>query len=184
MKLSRKHIVGALASGAAVLALASAAFACVNFKGDLTVTGDTSGNKVTGNEGSMTYCVGPTTAGTSAYNHSITVTVAAATSCISATNKLTSGNNSVIINNASTDAAVPFTYDGTKWNFVNGTGCFASPPGDITLTTSFNVDALGGHSQSFTLPHLNRVDPTNKASALCVGDGTNGIFAPLRITAI
>lgn len=184
MNLTRKSILGAFATGVTVLTLASTAFACVTFRGDLTVTGTTSGNKVTGDEGSMTYCVAPTSAGTSSYNNAITVTVAVATSCVSSTNKLNAGTNNVKINNASTDAAVPFTYDGTKWNFVSGTGCFASPtPAGVISLGTISVTA-GVGTGTFTLPHMNRIDPTNKASALCVGAGGVGIFAPLRITSI
>ena len=186
----RKGILGAFAAGAAVLSIGSAAYACVPFVGDLTVTGPSNGNLVTGDgsASSHVYCTNrePTTAAAAGYNQTITVTVAAATACNSSgTNKLASGNNSVIINNASTDADVPFTYSNSKWNFVDGTGCFRSPPGNVTLSTTFNVSATGAASAPFLLPHMNRVDPTNMASALCVGkSGGTGIFAPIRITSI
>lgn len=188
MSGTRKTVLGAFATAAAVLVLASSAYACVVFRGDLTVTGPTSGNLVTGDGSgsSHKYCTGrePTTAAAAGYNQSITVTVAPATACVGAGNKLADGNNSVIINNSSTDAGVPFNYSGGKWNFVSGTGCFASPPGNKTLTTTFNV-VSGAATGNFTLPHMNRVDPTNKASALCVGkSGVSGIFAPIRITSI
>lgn len=186
---ARKTVLGAFAAGAAVVALSSSAYGCVVFRGDLTVTGPVSGNKVTG-DGSNTshkYCATrePVTAAEGGYNDAITVTVASGSLCnASGTNKLADGNNSVIINNSSTDSGVPFKYSGGKWNFVSGTGCFASPPGNKTLTTSFNVVA-GAATAPFVLPHMNRVDPANMASALCVGkSGVSGIFAPIRITSI
>lgn len=176
----------------AVVLLGSTAFACVTFKGDLTVTSSsgTSGNTVSGNEGSMTYCTGgnPVTAGTAGKLDSLRVQVAAATRCTSSTNHLNSGNNTVYLNNAKTDSAVPFRYDGSKWVFQNGTGCFKNPPGNILLTGSYSVSGgpnyTGDQTFLLTAYTLNRVDPANMASALCVGAGGLGIFAPVRITSI
>ena len=187
----RHGFLGAFTAGAAVLVVGSAAYACVPFVGDLTVTGPTNGNLVTGDgsANSHVYCTNrePTTAAQAGGGDTITVTVAAATACTAAGNKLASGNNSVIINNSSTDANVPFTYSSSKWNFVSGTGCFRSPApsGNKTLSTTFSVSAAGAATGNFVLPTMNRIDPTNMASAVCVGkSGGTGIFAPIRITSI
>lgn len=190
--MSRKSAASVSIAVAAVILFASAAYACVDFKGDLTVTSSsgTSGNLVTGNEGSMTYCTGrnPVTAGAAGKLNSLRVQVAAATACTSSSNHLNSGNNSVYLNNAKTDSAVPFKYDGSKWVFQGGTGCFLNPPGNILLTSSYSVSSGPGYTgdQTFLLTGytLNRIDPTNMASALCVGGGGIGIFAPVRITSI
>lgn len=184
----------AFAALAALVMTASVAVACVAFKGDLTVTSPGgNGNTVTGaNNGGMSYCSNghPTTAALAGRGTSITVTVApgSASLCATASNKLSARNHSVILNNAKTDSAVPFKYDSVlgRWVFQSGTGCFLNPPGNISLSTSYAVNSSGNGLASYTLPALNRIDPTNMASALCVGTGSTdeGIFAPVRVTSI
>lgn len=196
--MNRNHRRGVLAGFAVIASIvvtASAAFACVAFKGDLTVSSPGgNGNTVTGaNNGNMDYCSNghPTTAAAARRGDSITVKVAkgSASLCATTSNKLSNRSHSVMLNNAKTDGDVPFKYDSvlSRWVFQGGTGCFLNPPGNIVLSNAgFPVDTYGNGQASYTLPALNRVDPTNMASALCVGTGSTseGIFAPVRITSI
>lgn len=190
MTRSKRIVIGTMAAAAAVAVLASSAYACVVFKGDLTVVSPgTSGNRVTGSGdlSSMRYCTGrqPTTAGSAGAGDSILVTVSLATACVSTTNKLPEGDARVILTNAATTAGAPFSYIGGKWNVVHSSQCGMSNSSDnFVLSTAYAVDALGAGADSFTLPSLNRVDPTNVASDICVAKGSFGISAPLRVTHI
>lgn len=187
MRMSRKAMHSVMIVGITLMVASGAAYACVAFKGKMTVTAPTSGNAVTGNEGQHTYCTlgNPVTSSKAGRGDVVTIDVAAATLCSSSTNQLTTGINKVIINNATTDAGDTFSYDGVQWNFVNGNGCFANPPGNITLG-NLTVSSTGSGSASFTLPAMNRVDPSTYASGLCVGSSVTsiGIIAPLQVTAI
>lgn len=197
-RVSRKAVVTGFGVTTVFVFTAVAAFACVPFKGTLTVTGVGGGNSVTvvgdgGTGGSHKYCDPnePTSAVTAGDNDVITVAVAQSTECVSKLGQSTT--EKVILNNATTDAASPYSWDGSKWVFRTGTGCFTSPApaGNITLDTAFTVSSTGSGSGTYTLPAtLNRVDPTSPtsyASALCVGHGGSGgegIFAPVRVTEI
>jgi len=212
--MQRKFLLAFFGAFVALVVAASAAYACVPFKGDgeVAVTGtpdifDTAttpqnSGTFTGTPtgGSLRYCESGTTqpgwdTGPEAQADGgdvIVVTVKqGSTTC---TEQLDAGNYSVIVNNATTASASPFTLVTNAatvnvWSIVKTTGCFtsATPNGNITLTTSFSVNAAGDGTGTFVLPSMNRVDGTNAASSLCVGRGAatgsaQGIFVPLKIT--
>lgn len=200
LHLSRTKYVFGLGTIAAFLAVASVAYACIPFKGSLKITtpaGRVTGTTVIG-DGTATnhsYCSTgvPTVAGTAQGGDSITVDVAPA-ACAGTTYQLPDATDYSVILNNTAGASAPFTYDGTRWNFVAGTGCFASPTpsGNITYKNGNFTVASGIGTATFTLTSpLNTANTTgtpvngSDASGLCVGkSGGSGIFAPLRILAI
>lgn len=214
----RKVLVGGFAAGAALLTAGSAAFACVPFKGQLQVNvfDPSGGGGISQNSGTavangrtvagdvLGYCgngpsqpnstnPGWTTAAEAQADGGdiITVSVSAATCALNggSNSSFPGGNYSVIINNAKTAAATPFTLTGSSWSIVAGKGCFtsATPTGNITLDTAFSVNGTGSGTRTYTLPSMNRIDvaSTGAASALCVGKGGTlgpvGIFVPIII---
>lgn len=210
MYASRKKLTFAFSVVAAILATASVAYACIPFKGKLTVTvpaGRTQGSTVVG-DGSTTnlqYCASPdgraSVAGTAGGGDQITVTVAAATSTDCTTpgaSQLTAATNySVRMNNADGATTAPFTFDATanKWVIQAGTGCFKSPTPSTVITIdngTFTVGSNGAGSEAYTLPPMNTTNGPGRASSLCVGKPADsatgylgeGIFAPLQIVAL
>lgn len=207
--IHRKLVLGGFAAGALVLAGASVAYACVPFRGQAQVNASGAGTPqnsstfIGNNEtGPLGYCGNTGTTGTSPGSQAgteaqvngggvITVSVATASACNDAnnSNRLSQGLKSVIINNAKTASASPFTLVNTSvWSIVATTGCFtsATPQGNITLDTAFSVDATGSGTKTYTLPSMNRVDGSQAASSVCVGtSGPTGraIFVPLKIEA-
>lgn len=191
----RKPLLLACGILACVMMGAAVAYACVPFKGDLLIEAPGgNGDLVTGDNDTPAhgYCSGggghPTVAASIQGGQSVTVKVNAGTGCNSlGTNKLSSGNKSVIINNATSDGTSPFSYNGSTYVFISGTGCFfnPAPAGNKTLSTAFSVNSGGGATGTFSLPTMNRVDSASYASALCVGtSGNPGIFAPIKITQV
>lgn len=202
MMSTRRTLLVVMAAAAALLLLSSAAFACVKFRGDLTVTplatGRTAGNTVTG-DGSGTshvYCtngstwMGPTSAGQAASGEQIEVTVAPASACNSGGgNKLSSGWHDVKMVNADGDTTAPFKWNSStsRWEFQSGKGCWASPSPSGLLTlgsgnpAGLEVNSSGNGAATYTLPS-GLTQNANHASSVCVGKGDGfGIIIPLDI---
>lgn len=188
----RRKIPVMFALTAVAMIPASIAYACITFKGTLTVTnnsGRTSGNKVVADpRASHSYCTAPTTAAQVRNGDSLTVTVGATgtTSCSTNTQLSTSTQKVWIYSNTTT---YPFTQSGGVWSLTNGSGCFANYPtiqGTVQNGgTGFNPDASGNGSLTFTVSGFtgHGVDPAGDAQELCVGNaatGTEGIFAPVQ----
>lgn len=195
----RARRIGFLA-GAALLLMGSAAFACVTFRGQMTLTGDTPGNPVTGDETTHGYCTTgqPLVAARANNGDTIKVDVAAAVVCATATNKLAAGTWDVNIRNDAAYTLIqpsPTSPNPNSSNvvpsFVNGMGCsnFFSSYSDFGNLGSMTIDATGAGTWSGTLiaPTLNGA--LTDSSAICVvpqGAATtftnlDGIFAPLTV---
>lgn len=206
-----KGTVFTFAVAAAVLATASAAFACVKFKGDMRVTvpgapstalGIGTGSLVTGDGSAAlhSYCPNPTlsrsevgVAGEPLWapdvskTGSVKVEVWPATACVAAGNKLPLGTANVwMFNGASYKGS-----DGLGWNFVTGTGCFLQSSTSHQLGT-ISVSSTGTGNGTFSLSGvLNSLGQPVKANALpteassiCVGSTSvtsDGIFAPVQV---
>ena len=179
MNLTRKTAVALGTAGAAIVLTASAAFACLTTKGSLTISGATTGATVIGKNTQMGFCSNPTSAASQARGSNITVTVAKAT--CGTTTQLPAKNTYQVRLNSSTSNP-QWLWNGSAWVFQTGTGCWAGGVTYQTLTTSYSVNSNGDGSASLTVPSDANVSEPNEAAGVCVGDGTNGIFAPLRIT--
>lgn len=203
---SRKGILFTFAVAAAVLTTASAAFACVKFKGDLQVTvpaapstalGVGTGSRVTG-DGSPAlhaYCPNPTLsrsgvgyAGEPLFapdvvaSGSITVQVWPASDCNTlGGNQLDAGTNKVYLFNGPGFKGT----DGLGWNFVVGTGCFLQGKTSLGTISVSPSGAAGPASYSLSGKGFTTNGP-NEASTVCVGNDVtgNGIFAPVQVTLI
>ena len=190
-------VLGAITAVIAVLLVfAGVAYACVPFRGKMSTTvsqgtgGGTFANSGTHEgEGGSTqhnYCatgtdVTPDSAATAGAGNVLTITISPGTNCV---DDLGTGTRTVYINNASSDAASPFSATGTSWSRVTGTGCWASPApaGRISLGTMAVTSGSG--TGTYTLPNLNRVDTTSRASGLCVGTSTAGMIIPIKVNDI
>lgn len=209
MSRSRRRIfVVGLAITAMAAMAASTAYACVNFKGNATVTGSTRASNLMTGSGAHSYCSAATSpknaaAGTTG---SITFAFAPATSCVSSTNTLSPGTYDVRLRNvgAATGNTAWNGKDvqagGTGWTQNGSSGCFTSTTfaannrdlGDLVVTTTTSTN---GGSASWPLPSgLSNNDGTlNDASIFCVGKkdaagnvgGTaDGFLAPFRVSTI
>lgn len=199
MRYSRKTLASAFAAIAIVLTVSSAAYACVPFKGKMSTTvSQGTGGATFANSGvhagkspngeQHLYCptgtdVTPAAAATAGTGNVLTITISAGTDT-GCTQNLGTGTQTVYINNASSDAASPFSATGTSWSFVNGTGCWASPtPAGRKSIGTMSVTS-GAGTGTYTLPALNRVDSASRASGLCVGTSTAGMIIPIQVNAI
>ncbi len=178
---------------AGVLASASMAMACVTFMGQLTVDGHDGDTTVVGTGNSHGYCSTgrPTTAAAGHIDDSITATVSPAPEkCkdkgATNKNKLPDGTYEVRFNHQTS-----YTFDGTQWNMIPGTGCFASWNA-VTTETIGSLTVAGGHG-SWTgtlfrsaLGPVPYFPPDGVAGNFCVGSATtgNGLLAPYRLLAI
>lgn len=204
---TRKGMLFTFAVAAAVLTTASAAFACVRFKGDLQVTGTsslgtTTGSRVTG-DGSPAlhlYCnntslsrPGVGYAGEALWapdvdaNGSVQVQVWPASACnASGLNKLPQStanytNEVLMFNGPSFKGS-----DGLGWNFVTGTGCFLmrdTPKAKVLGTITVSATGTGSASFSLAGKGLQANALPTEASSICVGNGVtgDGIFAPVQV---
>lgn len=196
MTNTRRFLVASFTIVSALLLVTGIAYACVPFFGDATVdvvpTGSgrqdsqlVSGSGVNHRE----YCGGVNPTTDARFNGTDTLVVTVAESDGACTTKLTSRNHTVIVNNAMADSLAPYTLSNGSWVGTADTGCFfgGGPAGNVTLDTSFSVDAAGSGQKTYTLTGMNRSDPANLASALCVGHPTQGastgegIFVPVRV---
>lgn len=194
---SRKGMLFTFTVVAAVLTTASAAFACVKFKGDLQVTVPGTitdvGSRVTGDGSSAlhVYCPNPTLSRSGvgyageplwapdvSKTGSVTVQVWPASACTvpppgETANQLPPGNANVwMFNGASFKGS-----DGLGWNFVTGTGCFLQSTkshrlGTISVNTAGastkDTFSLAGVLNGLGQPVQANALPT-EASSICVG---------------
>lgn len=202
----RKPATFAFVATAAFLAMASFAYACVTFKGDMTVTGSNkAGNTVTGSGGQHAYCPGggATTAAAGTAGSSVTVSVAPASACnpytyntaagpVQMANQLPDGLYEVRINLAKSYTGA----DGSSWTMIGSTGCFLGANASTTKTLGVMAVAAGSGSATVTLPP-NPVDsstptlsPAGEAYNFCVGNAVPaglpgeirpGMLAPFRV---
>lgn len=182
---TRRGMVMASTTGAVLLGLASTAFACVTFMGKVEVIGHDGRTEVVGTGNSHAYCSNgrPTTAAAGHLTDSITINTKQGTcddTGAAGNHQLPAGTYEVRFNNAAT-----YTFDGTHWNMVPGTGCFRDVNAATTtiLAGPLTVDAAGEGTWTGTLGTLKQ-DPAFAtpltASNLCIGAPTlpkvNGII--------
>lgn len=194
---TRKRALFAFATGVAVLGMASTAFACVTFKGQMTVDGHDGDTTVVGTGDSHAYCTQPTSAAAGHLADTINVTVAPAT-CNGVDHKMEDGTYLVKYNNEKS-----YTFDGTSWTMISGTGCFLSGNSATVSDGSpatFEIGPSGNHlsghgTWSGTLGTLSgtpyTVQPgSNEAANFCVGaqnstdSGRTGLLAPFQLLAV
>ncbi len=185
LRKSKKMSVFGFAVGVATVILGSTAYACIAYRGDLTITGSSvTSNLMTGkNDGGMNYCTGrnPTTAAAGRAGSSVSISVAPGTACNSTgTNKLQDVKHDVRMRNGKY-----WTYNGSSWSMVSSTGCWITNPPAGQLLGQFTPSS-GSYTGSFTIPSTYLVNLTNEASQFCVGETTDdgnrgGILAPFRV---
>jgi hypothetical protein len=193
---TRKRALFAFATGVAVLGMASTAFACVTFKGQMTVDGHDGDTTVVGTGDSHAYCTQPTTAAAGHLTDTINVTVQPAT-CNGVDHHMENGTYLVKYNNEKS-----YTFDGTSWNMISGTGCFFTGNSDTVSDgnpAEFAVETVGGQdghgSWTGTLGTLSGtpyvVQPgSNEAANFCVGaknstdTGRTGLLAPFQLLGV
>lgn len=186
----RKGITFTFAAGAAVLAMASAAFACVTFMGAVEVEGHDGKTQVVGTGNSHGYCSTgrPATAAAGHLDDGIKITVGPG-ECADAgaleNHQLPEGTYQVRYNNE-----VSYTYDGTYWSMIPESGCFHPKNTDTaSVIGSFYIDAAGNGSWtgSFGAADLKGVPVYSTpltASNICVGASGKGMLAPYQLLAI
>lgn len=192
----RKSSTFAAVTVAAFLATASVAFACVTFKGQMTVDGNDRDTWVKGTGNSHGYCSDgrPTTAAAGGVAENLTLRVSKADcndpGASGTGHKLDAGTYQVRYNSASS-----YTFDGTYWNMIGGTGCFR-PGNSFTLLGTFTVNSNGDGAWTGPMTGVPLGDPTVDQVAnpdivgnLCVGDpagpsgagGPPGLLAPFEL---
>lgn len=189
---TRKSILFTFAVGVAVLAMASTAFACVTFKGQLQVDAPGGSTTVVGPGSGHDYCPTgkPTTAAAGKFDAAVKATVSKGT-CDGTTNQMEEGDYVVKFNNEHA-----YTFDGTYWVMQAGTGCFRTANSSTTTDLgSFYVDANGdGVWNGFLNPVANSGVPSadGQAANFCVGSvdvdpltgERTGLLAPFRYLGI
>lgn len=189
---TRKRLLFTFASGVAALAMASTAFACVTFKGEMTVDAPGGSTTVVGTGSSHAYCATgkPTTAAAGNLGDPVLATVRPGT-CSGVSHQMEKGNYLVKFNNAKA-----YTFDGTYWNMVAGTGCFRTANNATTSDLgNFAVDVNGNGSWNGTLHTVKNQSVANapgEAGNFCVGGDTvdpatgerTGLLAPFRYLGI
>lgn len=186
----RRLMTGAFVATAWVLVLASTAFACTTFLGNMSVTAGGGTSSATGSTGGMSYCSGVTDGASASSSGTISVSVSPATG--SCAGQLPNGTYRVtfINNNA---YAMPFS----SWILQSNGDCMAKggSTGTTTLETSFTVTSGSGSDTSVTLPSGLTADSNNPGgtrSGVCVSDfpadpvmmSGSGMEVPLKIVTI
>lgn len=177
----RRGLLIASSVVAAVMALSGTAFACVTFKGQMLVDGHDGDTTVVGTGNSHAYCSQPTTAAAGHLADSITATVSSAT-CNGLSHQLNNGTYEVRYNNKKS-----YTFDGTVWNMISGTGCFKSDQQTTTSILGSMTVSGGSGTWTGTLGDPKGTDyypGLLEAANFCVGNGTDGLLAPYRLLAI
>lgn len=195
-KQPRRGAAFGFVAAVAILAMGSAAFACVTFKGQMTVDGTLGDTWVKGTGNSHGYCSDgkPTTRAASHVGDTISLTVSKAdcndTNAAGANHKLDAGTYEVRYNSAPS-----YTFDGTHWNMTGGTGCFR-PGNSFTLLGVFTVNSNGDGSWSGPMAGVPLGDPNvdplvnpDVVGNLCVGNqlgpsgpgGPPGLLAPFEL---
>lgn len=199
--MTRKGLFGAFTAAAAVLVLASAAFACTTYRGRMTVTinsGDDGHSHTStagiGNNSGMGYCSTKPSGWNSSNNPkgqahlrttggSITVNVAAqddvCKGLLSGTNRLSNGTDTYNVN---FNPGKMFT-SATSHNepYVRYGDCMNSEPGNVVLDANFDVSS-GGGTGTYTIGS-NTANATGEDGGVCVAKDGNGegMQVPLTI---
>lgn len=201
---ARKGLTVGFVATAALLAMASVAYACTTYRGTMTVTitsGDdghghteTAAIGANGDKGvSMGYCTTVPSGWGSTNNPKgaahmgtagggITVTVAPADVCkgkLSGTNKLADGTNNYEVN---FNPGKMFTSTSHIEPYVRAGDCMIGEPGNIRLDADFDV-ANGGHgSASYTIG-TQTANATGEDGGVCVSRDGNpeGMQVPLTV---
>lgn len=182
MKSYRRSLTVSAAMTAITMALGGTAFACVTFIGQMTLNGHDASTTVVGTGTSHAYCTQPTTAAAGHLADSITATVAPAT-CNGLNHQLPNGTYEVRYNNAKS-----YTFDGTKWTMISGTGCFRLANAVTTTTLGTFTVSAGKGSWTGTLGDpagLDYYPPTGEAANFCIGNSNSqGLLAPYRLLSL
>lgn len=195
---TRRRIIGLTVIAAAVaLTIASTAYACVNIKGDATVTGSVrTGNLITGN-GLHDYCAGrtPVTAAAGPAGSQVSATFAKSTAPVTSScpsTQLPDGEYDVRLRNSNAGYE---GVDGTGWTQVPLSGCFIVPVGannhDIgDMTINSGTGSGGG---TWNLPGVLVPNGPTDSSIFCVGKknasgvasgNSDGFLAPFRVSTL
>lgn len=198
--INRRGTMFAVVTAGAVLAMASAAFACVTFTGSAEVRGHDGTTEVVGTGNSHGYCSTgrPTTAAAGHLLDLITVEVKpgeCADEGAFATHQLPAGTYEVRYNNEQA-----YTFDGTYWNMTPQLGCFHPSNVDTSsIIGTFAVGADGFGEWTGTLgtapfKGVTYFSSAGTASNLCIGapslpatgfpGGKPGILAPFQLLTI
>ena len=181
-KITRKKMMFAAVATAAFLASGSVAFACLTQKGQLVIdpVSGTTGSTVVGDgSGDMRWCSWPATASTASQSEVVNVAVAPAT-CKLTSYQLAGSSYEVRLNDSTTSPSWSYDTTTSTWKFNANTGCFLASTNSHKLG-SFTV-TNGSGNRDVTIPSTAKDSGTNSAAGLCVGNGTDGIFGPLKIT--
>jgi len=190
--ISRRKLVFFGVAAAAVIGTSSVAFACLTFKGQITLTGGTggAGDTVKGANAPMANCYGPTKAAATSRTAGVgTVQVVVAATAACSTTQLPQGSNYTVAlqdDNQTSPLRVAWqrTGAGAAWQFTANNGCWGpNKPATRSLSTTFSVDATGAGSGTYTMPSGVPVINGNNAGGICVGNPVagNGAFAPLQL---
>ncbi len=184
-KVRRSLLLG-FTTATAMLLIASTAYACIVYKGDLTLTGASkTSNLMTGDpSANMTYCSGrsPTTAAAGAQSSSVNVDVDPATACTGTSNQLGDIVHEVRLNNLKGFTGT----DGSSWTIVSGKGCWATQQVQGTKLGEFTPSS-GSFNGNFTIPSTAVDNAAGEASVFCIGEKNppgstrNGFLAPFRV---
>ena len=182
----RKGLLFGFAATAGILAMASAAFACVTFIGQMEVKGAEGSTTVVGTGNSHGYCSTgrPTTAAAGRLLDDVTATVSPG-QCddpnAAGAHQLPDGTYQVRYNNKQS-----YTFDGTYWNMNPGHGCFN--PAQATTSSVIGTFEIQNGSGEWTgkivplgAPYF---APAGEAANFCIGAGGKGLLAPFRLLSI
>lgn len=183
----RKGLLFTFATAVTVLAMASAAFACVTFKGQMTVGTHDGSTTVVGTGTSHAYCdTGkPTTAAAGHRGDRVDVAIRSA-DCNGTLSEMEPGTYQVKFNNKKA-----YTFDGTYWVMEANTGCFWSGNSSTTSDLgTLTVDEFGAADWYGPLSPVKNDTVASKpgeAANFCVGgnpDNDTGMLAPFRYLGI
>lgn len=193
-KSTRKGLLLMTAVMAGVMTMTSAAYACVIYRGKMTVSVTANGSSTTvqGAGYAHAYCTGgePTSAAGGQANARVTVDTDVATGSCSnyihptlgtQSNQLPPGvyevrfNQGALVNGVSTWGAKSYTEGASSWTMTPGTGCFRAENAPTTKTIGHMVIGIDGKPvggpQSFDL----NADPAypsqpGEAYNFCIGE--------------
>lgn len=189
---TRKIVIGGAAGVAAIMLLASSAYACTVFRGKMTVTGGGGSTFATGNNSSMSWCAAPADNASAssgggakgADGSSITVTIQPG-DC----NTSSPSSRSDYDINFYNGKAFTYTISSTTGKRVYSTwlvDCM-SPRDAGVVNLGYGGVYTNGTTKSWTvaLPSVTNANASGQASAVCFSDrfGNNGNQVPILITA-
>jgi hypothetical protein len=177
----RLYFIGITA--AAFVGASSVAFACLTTKGQITLTTKNGvGDTVKGTGVMHGFCYDPTVEATAISGGTVKVEVAPTTCGGGQLVDRTTWEVRLGDDTASAGANAQWRKTGGVWVWQNGKGCWSGVTSYKVLTTTFTVSG-GSGSGTYKIPtNAGVYTSTTSAAGICIGDGTNGNFAPLRIT--